>query len=168
MPTFECEIELDVAAASVWQALKEQDSILPKILPECIISVEHLSGFEGQPGSVRLIRFAPKKKKSFFSRSKVAVEGTFVKEKLVTSYDPGYTATSEEVEGGHLAQGFSKWVSTTRVIPIGSDKCRLNFATFYEGGRKKSEVEKAVEKAKEGILKAFKELEEYLKSTCNG
>lgn len=91
-----------------------------------------------------------------------------MKEKLVTLYDPGYTATSEEVEGGHLAQGFSKWVSTTRVIPIGPDRCRLNFATYYEGGRKKSEVEKAVQKAKEGIVKAYKELEEYLKSTCNG
>ncbi|KAL3676496.1 hypothetical protein R1sor_026444 [Riccia sorocarpa] len=168
MPTFECEIELDVAAPSVWLALQEQDTIFPKILPECIVSIEQVAGAPGQPGSIRLIKFGPMKKKSLFSRAKVAAEGTFVKEKLVTLYDPGYTVTTEEVEGGHLAQGFSRWVSTTRVIPVASDRSRLNFATFYEGGTRRTEVEKAVKKAKEGIVKAVKELEEYMKITCNG
>ncbi|KAL2608539.1 hypothetical protein R1flu_027112 [Riccia fluitans] len=168
MPTFECEIELDVAAPSVWSALKEQDTIFPYILPDCIVSIQQVAGEAGEPGSIRLVKFGPKKKKSIFSRTKVAVEGTFVKEKLVTLYDPGYTATTEEVEGGHLAQGFSRWVSTTRVIPVGPDRSRLNFTTFYEGGTRRSEVEKAEKKTKEGIVKSFKELEEYLKTTCNG
>lgn len=60
MPSFKHEVELEVSAATMWAAMKDQNEIFPKIMPEAVSSIEIVEG-EGGPGSVRLVKFGPSK-----------------------------------------------------------------------------------------------------------
>lgn len=60
MPSFEHELELGVSAAAMWAAMKDQNTILPKLMPEAIASIENVEG-EGGPGSLRVVKFGPSK-----------------------------------------------------------------------------------------------------------
>ncbi|KAL2607558.1 hypothetical protein R1flu_026131 [Riccia fluitans] len=67
MPTFTQEIELDVAAAGVWNSLKDQHTVFPKIAPQVFSSIDHVEGpddsirtFNLHPGSVHKVTFGPK------------------------------------------------------------------------------------------------------------
>ncbi|KAL3675264.1 hypothetical protein R1sor_025212 [Riccia sorocarpa] len=154
MPTTKQEIELDVAAAVVWKSLKDQHTIFPKIAPQVFSSIEHVEGPDGVPGSVRKITFGP-----------IAPPGSYVKEKILAIDMEKYSVTSEEIEGGHLNQGFNKWVHNINVLPVSDSKSKLVLTTEYEySDSKASENSKVLETTKEGLTQLFKGFEGYLKS----
>ncbi|KAL3677011.1 hypothetical protein R1sor_026959 [Riccia sorocarpa] len=118
MPTTKQETELDVAAV-VWKSLKDQHTIFPKIAPQVFSSIQHVEGPDGVPGSVCKITFSP-----------IAPPGSYVKEKILAIDMEKYSVTSEEIEGGHLNQGFSKW------------KCDLS-STYFPVRSSRSTIQKA-------------------------
>ncbi|KAG6558000.1 hypothetical protein Mapa_000179 [Marchantia paleacea] len=148
MPTSTLEIDLDVPAPSFWAAMKDQNSIFPKISPEVIASIETVEGEAGQPGSVRKVTFGP-----------AVPSGSFMTEKLVSVDVDNFTISSEEVEGGHLAQGFTKYGHKMKVVSVG-DKSKLIVNSEYEGGS-----DAVLNESKNGMTKAFKALEGHCKST---
>lgn len=87
----------------------------------------------------------------------VAPAGAFVKEKLVTLDHATFTAVTEEVDGGHLAQGFSKWVSTIKFTPVSDSVTKWETSIDYEGGS-----DFAIERTKEGLPKMMNGLVEYI------
>ncbi|KAG6541170.1 hypothetical protein Mapa_017467 [Marchantia paleacea] len=114
MPSFEHEVELGVPAAVMWVALKDQNTVLPKLMPELVASIDIVEG-EGGPGSVRLVKFGS-----------MIPDGGFVKDRIVSLDVEGFTVVSEEVEGGHLAQfGFTKWLQTLKLISTGDRTSKL-------------------------------------------
>ncbi|KAL3675265.1 hypothetical protein R1sor_025213 [Riccia sorocarpa] len=155
MPTLTQEIELDVAAAVVWNSLKDQHTLFPKIAPQVFSSIEHVEGPEdGVPGSVRKISFGS-----------IAPPGSYVKEKILAIDMEKHTVTSEEIEGGHLQQGFSKWVHTLTVVPVNDTRSKLLLNTEYEFTDSKAASNgEVLERTKEGMTQLFKAFEGYLKS----
>ncbi|KAL3675279.1 hypothetical protein R1sor_025227 [Riccia sorocarpa] len=154
MPAFTQEVELDVAAPLVWSSMKDQHTIFPKIAPHVFSSVEHIEGPDGVPGSVRKITFGP-----------IAPPGSYVKEKIVAFDMEKHSVTSEETEGGHLNQGFSKWVHKLTVVPVDDSKCKLVIDTEYEyTGSKGADKDQVLENTKGGMTQLFKAFEGYLKS----
>ncbi|KAL2607557.1 hypothetical protein R1flu_026130 [Riccia fluitans] len=154
MPTFTQEIEMDAAALVVWKSLKDQHTVFPKIAPQVFSSIEHVEGPDGVPGSVRKITFGP-----------IAPPGAYVKEKILAIDMEKFSVTSEEIEGGHLSQGFSKWVHTINVVPVSDCKSKLVLTTEYEySDSKVAENSKVMECTKEGMTQLFKAFEGYLKS----
>ncbi|KAG6541171.1 hypothetical protein Mapa_017468 [Marchantia paleacea] len=154
MPTFDHEVELEVSAATMWAAMKDQNTIFPKIMPQAVSSIEIVEG-EGGPGSVRVVKFGP-----------MVPEGGFVKERIVSLDIEGFSVVSEEVEGGHLVQfGFTKWVQTLKLIPTGDNTSKLLISAEFEGGSDES-VAKSGEITKQGLTNTFKALEQYVKSSA--
>ncbi|KAL2608529.1 hypothetical protein R1flu_027102 [Riccia fluitans] len=153
MPTFEHEINLDLSAAEFWDVFKDQNTILPKIMPEAVASIV----LEGEPGveASRTVTFGP-----------VATKVTHVKEKLVSMDIEGHTVVSEEVEGGHLELfGFTKWVQTLKLISTGENTSKLLITAEYEGGSEEG-IAKSDEVTKKGLTDTFKALEQYKKSSA--
>lgn len=154
MSKFDHEVELEISAAALWDVLKDQEKILPKIIPEAIASIETVEG-EGGPGSIRLIKFGS-----------MAPDGGYVKEKLVSLDLEGFTVVSEQIEGGHLAQfGFTKWVQTLKLIPTGDKTSKLHVTAVSEGGSEE-DIAKATEQTKQGLTHTFKALEKYAKGSA--
>ncbi|KAL3675263.1 hypothetical protein R1sor_025211 [Riccia sorocarpa] len=76
-----------------------------------------------------------------------------------------YSVTSEEIEGGHLNQGFNKWVHNINVLPVSHSKSKLVLTTEYEySDSKAAGNSKILETTKEGLIQLFKGFEGYLKS----
>ncbi|KAG6541167.1 hypothetical protein Mapa_017464 [Marchantia paleacea] len=154
MPSFEVEIELGVSASVMWAALKDQNTIFPKLMPEAIASIDIVEG-EGGPGSVRVVKFGP-----------MVPDGGYVKERIVSLDVEGYSVVSEEIEGGHLVQfGFTKWVQTLKLISSGENASKLHISAEYEGGSEES-IAKSGEITKQGLKNTFKALEQYVKSSA--
>ncbi|KAL2608540.1 hypothetical protein R1flu_027113 [Riccia fluitans] len=154
MAIFQHEVELEVSAAAMWAAFKDQNTILPKLMPEAIASIEVVEG-EGAPGSTRIIKFGS-----------LSPDGGHVKEKLVNIDVENYTIVSEEVEGGHLVQfGFTKWVQTLKLISTGENTSKLHITAEFEGGTEES-IAKSNEVTKHGLTGTFKALEQYVKSSA--
>ncbi|OAE23739.1 hypothetical protein AXG93_4776s1230 [Marchantia polymorpha subsp. ruderalis] len=152
MPSFKHEVELEVSAATMWAAMKDQNEIFPKIMPEAVSSIEIVEG-EGGPGSVRLVKFGP-----------MVPEGGFVKERIVSLDIEGFSVVSEEVEGGHLVQfGFTKWVQTLKLISTGNNSSKLVISAEFEGASEENAA-KSGEITKQGLTHTFKALEQYVKS----
>ncbi|KAG6547323.1 hypothetical protein Mapa_011260 [Marchantia paleacea] len=149
MPTLLQEVEMDVAAPVVWKSLKDQNTIFPKIAPHVFTSIEDVEGPDGVPGSIRKVSFGS------------IAPGAFVKEKIVDFDMEKFSVTSEEVEGGHLLQGFSKWVQTMSVVAVGDDKCKVVLNVEYEYSN-----QEILEKTKEGMTTLFKAFEGYLRTSA--
>ncbi|KAL2608521.1 hypothetical protein R1flu_027094 [Riccia fluitans] len=150
---FEHEVELDVSAAAIWLAFKDQNTILPKLLPEAIASIEVVEG-EGAPGTTRLIKFGS-----------VSPDGGYVKEKLISIDLESRIVVTEEVEGGHLVQfGFTKWVQTLKLISTGENTSKVHVTAEFEGGSEEN-IAKSNEVTKHGLTGTFKALEQYVKSS---
>ncbi|KAL3676495.1 hypothetical protein R1sor_026443 [Riccia sorocarpa] len=154
MTKLEHEVELEVPVAAIWGALKDQNTILPKLIPHAIASIDVVEG-EGAPGSTRIVKFGSG-----------APDGGHVKEKLVSIDVENHAIVSEEVEGGHLAQfGFTKWVQTLKLISTGENTSKLHFFAEYEGGSEES-IAKSNEFTKQGVTGTFKALEQHAKSSA--
>ncbi|BBN13514.1 hypothetical protein MPTK1_6g04130 [Marchantia polymorpha subsp. ruderalis] len=150
MPTFDTEVVLDLPAKRLWKALKDGNTLFPKIAPQVFASVDHVDGVEGEPGAVRRINFGP-----------AAPAGSFVTEKFDSINYGEMTVSSFEVEGGHLREGFTSWESTMKLIPVGEDKVKVHFTFDYEGP---GPVDASIAQAEEGSPQLFKALEAYLLS----
>lgn len=88
-----------------------------------------------------------------------------MKEKL-TAFDPAtLTATTEEVEGGHFGQGFTKWSSTVKLTPISDSSCKWETTVEYEGGNEAA-IGPAIARAKEGLPRMMNGLTGYVNSTA--
>ncbi|KAG6541166.1 hypothetical protein Mapa_017463 [Marchantia paleacea] len=154
MASFEHALELEVSAAAMWAALKDQNTIFPKLMPEAIASIEIVEG-EGGPGSARIVKFGP-----------MVPDGGYVKERIVSIGIEGRSVVSEEVEGGHLAQfGFTKWVQTLKLTSTGDNTSKLLISAEFEGGSEES-IAKSGEITKQGLTNTFKALEQYVKSSA--
>ncbi|KAL3676868.1 hypothetical protein R1sor_026816 [Riccia sorocarpa] len=121
MVSFDFEVVVDVPLARLWAAVKDSNKIMPAALPKIFDSIEHVEGVDGEAGAVRRINFGP-----------VLPPGSYVKEKLVSIDQANKTVVAEEVEGGHLAIGFSKWVAHLKLTEEG-DKTKLSFNFDVEG-----------------------------------
>lgn len=124
--------------------------ILPKIAPHAIASIEHVDGPSHGLGAVRLTKLGT-----------VAPPGAYVKEKLIAFDGENFSATNEELEGGHLVQGFTKWVNTVKFTPINDTTTKWESTVEYEGGN-----EASIAKAKEGGPKLMGALAAYINSTA--
>ncbi|BBN19235.1 hypothetical protein MPTK1_8g08940 [Marchantia polymorpha subsp. ruderalis] len=157
MPSFQHEVELGVSAPTMWNSLKDQNTLFPKLMPEAIASIEMIQG-AGEPGTIRQINFTP---------MATANGGfAFVKEKLLSIDLEKFSAVSEEVEGGNKgAFGFTKWVHEIKIVPVDDKTSKLVFSAEYEGGSEDA-ASKAVARAKEYLTKAFKTFEEHIKSSA--
>ncbi|KAG6552219.1 hypothetical protein Mapa_006067 [Marchantia paleacea] len=151
MPSFDVEFVLDVPASRLWAAMKDGSKIFPKINPQIFGSIAIVDGTDGEVGAVRLIKFGS-----------AAPEGAYVKEKLVSIDVENKVVVSSEVEGGHLAMGFSKWDCTLKLSPEG-DKTYMSFTFDYEG--EGPVVAVAIEQAKQGTQPTFQGLASYLVET---
>ncbi|BFI41663.1 hypothetical protein MPTK2_8g01370 [Marchantia polymorpha subsp. ruderalis] len=154
MPTFETEVELAVPASRLWTTLVNANSMFPKIAPLFISSIDVVEGAVGQIGEVTLVKLGP-----------IAPDGAFVKERRVEIDHGTMTMASEELAGGHLAVGFSKWIAKLRLEPIGTDKVKLCSSVDYET-EGDSDVSLAITQAKEGLPMLFHSVEQYLASTA--
>ncbi|KAG6541165.1 hypothetical protein Mapa_017462 [Marchantia paleacea] len=154
MPSFEHELELGVSAGAMWAAMKDQNTIFPKLMPEAIASIEIVEG-EGGPGSVRVVKFGP-----------MVPDGGSVKERIVSLDIEGCSVVSEEVEGGHLTQfGFSKWLQTLKLTSTGENTSKLHISAEFDGGSEES-IAKSGEITKQGLTNTFKALEQYVKTSA--
>ncbi|BBN18296.1 hypothetical protein MPTK1_8g01390 [Marchantia polymorpha subsp. ruderalis] len=151
MPSFDVEFVLDVPASRLWAALKDGSKIFPKINPQIFGSISIVSGTDGEVGATRYIKFGS-----------AAPEGAYVVEKLVAIDVENKVVVSSEVEGGHLAMGFSKWDSTLKLSPEGH-KTQMHFTFDYEGEGPVIQV--ATEQAKQGTQPTFEGLAKYLLET---
>ncbi|KAL2608844.1 hypothetical protein R1flu_027417 [Riccia fluitans] len=148
MVSFDVEFVVDAPIARLWAALKDANKIFPTILPEIFASIEHIEGVDGEPGAVRLIKFGP-----------VLPPGSYVKEKLVSLDHVHKSVVAEEVEGGHLAIGFSKWVANMKVTDEG-DKTKMYFTFDVEG--EGPAVEQAIAQTKVGTAPVFQALAKHV------
>lgn len=88
-----------------------------------------------------------------------------MKQLIVSLDDEGYSAVSEELEGGHLTQfGLTKWMQTLKLIPSGENASKLHICAEYEGGSEES-VAKSGEISLQGLNTVFKAVEGYVKSS---
>ncbi|KAG6545797.1 hypothetical protein Mapa_012758 [Marchantia paleacea] len=149
MPVFTHEMELGISGARYWASVKDHSAVFPKILPEEIASMKFIQG-AGELGSVRITKFGP------------APEGSYVKEKLVGLQPQKSCVTWAEIEGGHLTQGFSKWIFASQVVAIDDTKCKLKFTIEYDGGDLDNN-EGFIDETKEMLTRSFRVLEQYLK-----
>lgn len=149
MPTFTVEADLPASAPRVWLALKDAAVIVPKIAPHAVSSMEHAGGPADEVGAIRLIKLGT-----------AAPEGAYVKEKLVALDQATMTVTTEEIEGGHLGQGFSKWVNTIKFTAVDDSSCKWQSTVDYEGDN-----EAVIAHAKEGMTKLFMGLCAYVNKT---
>ncbi|CAM6085298.1 unnamed protein product [Calypogeia fissa] len=149
MPTFTVAAELPASAPRVWMALKDSAVIVPKIAPHAVASMEQVDGPVDAVGSIRLIKLGS-----------AAPEGAYVKEKLVALDQRSMTLTTEEVEGGHLGQGFTKWANTIKLTPVDDTSCKWESTVEYEGDN-----EAIIAHAKEGLTKLFMGLCMYINKT---
>lgn len=95
----------------------------------------------------------------------VVPDGGHVKQLIVSLDDEGYSAVSEELEGGHLTQfGLTKWMQTLKLIPSGENASKLHICAEYEGGSEES-VAKSGEISLQGLNTVFKAVEGYVKSS---
>lgn len=83
-----------------------------------------------------------------------------MKEKLVSLDAAGMTLVTEEVEAGHLGQGFTKWVNTIKFTPVDDTSCKWQSTVDYEGAN-----EGAIAHAKVGMTKLFMGLSAYVNKT---
>lgn len=56
MPTFSFDAELPASAPRVWKALKDAPTIIPKVAPQAVASMENIEGKDEEIGGVRLIK----------------------------------------------------------------------------------------------------------------
>jgi len=148
MPTFTQEVELPAAAPRVWLAFKDSKVLLPKIAPQLIASID-VQGTDDTIGAVRTVKFGS-----------TAPEGAFVKEKVTAVDEANFCFTTEEVEGGHLHKGFTKWAPTIKFTPVDDKTCKLIASVEYEG-----QNEGAIVHAKEGFVKLFKGVAGYVNAS---
>jgi hypothetical protein len=154
MPTFTVESELATSAEKIWQTLKDAPEIIPKVAPHAVASIEHVDGPKEGVGAVRLTKLGS-----------AAPPGSFLKEKLV-AFDPAtFTATTEEIEGGHLAQGFTKWVSFVKFVPISDSSCKWSTTVDYDG-ENEAALEAGIARAKEGLPKMIAGLVAYINNNA--
>jgi hypothetical protein len=149
MPTFKVDAELPASATRVWLALKDSPTIVPKIAPHAVASMEQIEGTDKKIGAVRLVKFGT-----------AAPAGAYVKEKLLVLEHTTLSVCTEDVEGGHLVQGFTKWVTSWKLTPISEATCKWEASVEYEG-----ENEAAIAQAKEGMTKLFMGLATYVRNT---
>ncbi|BBN03232.1 hypothetical protein MPTK1_2g21850 [Marchantia polymorpha subsp. ruderalis] len=150
MPTFETEVVLALPASRLWKSMKDANTLFPKVAPEVMASIEVVGGADAAPapGAVRIIKFGS-----------VAPEGAYVKEQLVSLDHDTMTVVSAEMEGGHLAAGFTKWEATMHLVPEGDASVKVHFSFEYEGP---GPVDVSVAQATQGTPMLFKALEAYL------
>ncbi|CAM6085297.1 unnamed protein product [Calypogeia fissa] len=148
MPTFKVDAELPASAPRVWLALKDSPTIVPKVAPHAVASIQ-VEGTGETIGTVRLVKFGT-----------AAPPGAYVKEKVLVLDQTTLSVCTEEVEGGHLVQGFTKWVTTWKLTAISEATCKWEASVEYEG-----ENEAAIAQAKEGMTKLFVGLATYVRNT---
>ncbi|BBN18236.1 hypothetical protein MPTK1_8g00860 [Marchantia polymorpha subsp. ruderalis] len=146
MPTLVHEVEMEVPAPTVWASLKDQNTIFPKIAPHVFTSIEDIEGPDGVPGSIRKVSFGS------------IAPGAFVKEKIVDFDMENFSVTAEEIEGGHLLQGFSKWVQKMQVVAVDDVKSKVVLTVEYEYSN-----QEILERTKGGMTTLFKAFEGYLR-----
>ncbi|KAL3676867.1 hypothetical protein R1sor_026815 [Riccia sorocarpa] len=153
MPSFETELEMAVPASLLWKTLVHAHITLPKMAPLFIVSIDVLQGTPGQVGEVTRVNLGP-----------IAPDGAFVEEKRIELNAETLTIASEELAGGHLAVGFSKWVARLKLVPIGDDKVKVTSSVDYET-EENADVSLAIQQAKDGLPMLFHSVEQYLTST---
>ncbi|KAL2608842.1 hypothetical protein R1flu_027415 [Riccia fluitans] len=153
MPSFETDLEMDIPASRLWKTLVNANTTLPKIAPLFIASIDVIDGTAGQVGEVTHVKLGP-----------IAPDGAFVEEKRIDLNEETLTIASEELRGGHLAVGFSKWIATLKLVPIGEDKVKVISTVDYET-EENADVSLAITQAKEGLPMLFHSVEQYLAST---
>jgi len=154
MPTFTVGAELPTSAQNVWKAMKDAPTIIPKVAPHAVASIEHVDGPSEGVGAVRLTKLGA-----------AAPPGSYTKEKLTAFDPPGLTATTEEIEGGHLAQGFTKWVSHVKFVEISDTACKWETTVEYEG-ENEAALAAGVARAKEGLPRMMTQLVAYINSNA--
>ncbi|KAL2230593.1 major allergen Pru ar 1-like [Sesamum indicum] len=149
--TYDMEIPSSIPAAKMFKALVlDADTLIPKIMPQAIKSVEILEG-DGGVGTVKLIHFG---EGSQYKSVKHRVDATD-EENLTHSYTV--------VEGDALAGVLESITYHVKIVPTEDGGC------ICKNRSTKGDVEINEEKIKEGKEKAtqmFKAIEAYLKANA--
>ncbi|KAL3676884.1 hypothetical protein R1sor_026832 [Riccia sorocarpa] len=153
MPSLETNHEIAIPAFRLWKTLVNANTTLPKMVPRIIASIDVIQGTPGQVGEVTHVKMGSS-----------APDGAFLEKKRIEVNEETLTIASEELAGGHLALGFSKWVNRHKLVPIGDDKVKITSSVDYET-EENADVSLAIAQAIEELVKLFDSLEKHLAST---
>ncbi|KAL3676877.1 hypothetical protein R1sor_026825 [Riccia sorocarpa] len=121
MPTFQLRLRLAVPSHSLWVAMAETTELFPKLAPHIISDIKVIEGEDAEVDSIRHIKYKSNQ-----------TGGKYVKEKLIYVDLDGMEATTMEIEGGHLAEGFTKWEMTLRIDSIDAQTCIIRISVNYD------------------------------------
>ncbi|KAL3676881.1 hypothetical protein R1sor_026829 [Riccia sorocarpa] len=152
--TCKAQVELGVSASRLWATIKEGSKLLPKIAPEHFSYVKILQGQVGEIGSITLTKLG--------SMSPGGEEELLMKEQLLEVDDQAMTMKITEVEGGHIAVGFTKWQPTVKLVPLGPERVILRSTVEFEGDL---DPTIAIALHMEAIPNLFRRVEKYLQET---
>ncbi|KAL0283751.1 UNVERIFIED_CONTAM: Major allergen Pru ar 1 [Sesamum angustifolium] len=148
--TYDIEIPSSIPAAKMFKAVVlDADTLIPKIMPRAIKSIEILEG-DGGVGTVKIIHFG---------------EGSQYKSARVDAIDTdNLTHSYTIVEGDALAGILESITYRVKIVPTEDGGCICKNRSIYYT---KGDVEITEEKIKEGKEKAmqmFKAIEAYLQA----
>ncbi|KAK4425403.1 Major allergen Pru ar 1 [Sesamum alatum] len=150
--TYDMETPSSIPAAKMFKAVVlDADTLIPKIMPQAIKSVEILEG-DGGVGTVKLIHFGEGSQYKSMKHRVDAID----KENLTHSYTI--------VEGDALAGVLESITYHVKIVPTEDGGCICKNRSIYHT---KGDVEINEEKIKEGKEKAmlmFKAIEAYLQA----
>ncbi|CDP10318.1 unnamed protein product [Coffea canephora] len=147
--TYSSEMTSPIPPARLFKAAILDDTLLPKILPQAIKSVEILEG-DGGAGTIKLSKFGEANK---FKSAKHRVD-ELDKENFVYSYSV--------IESDALKEGIEKFTNEIKfeASPNGGSICKTNSSIYTKGDVQITEEE--IKGATERALGMFKAVEAYL------
>ncbi|KAG6552355.1 hypothetical protein Mapa_006209 [Marchantia paleacea] len=163
MPSAEFELQLAVAALSFWEAFKSAHSFLSAIAPQFVAGVEAKAEGkleDGQPGLTRTVKFGSS-----------APKGAYVQDKVLKIDEKSHTMVTSEVEGGHLALGFTKFLQISTMEPVADAKTNLKIVFEYEVDEnklKQADADAHLQKTKQMLTALSRLMEEYVIKSSGG
>ncbi|KAL2608839.1 hypothetical protein R1flu_027412 [Riccia fluitans] len=150
MPTFQLGVRLAVPSHSLWVAMAETTELFPKLAPHIITDIQVIEGEDAEVDSIRQIKYKSNQ-----------TGGKYVKEKIVHVDLDGMEATTTEIEGGHLSEGFTKWKMNVRIDSVDDEACSVRISVEYDhkGG---FNPEASIARSQAEMRSLLKRLEQYI------
>ncbi|KAH7675831.1 Bet v1-like protein [Dioscorea alata] len=146
----EAQIQVEVGVEILWRTFAEEFRVTwPKVVPDIVVNVEVVEG-DGGLGSLLFLQFKPGGPTVPYQKTKI-VELDSTKHKLGL----------EVVEGGHLSNGFSKYVTFFKLTSNGERETQVDVAVECEPVAEEADLQ---EKTTKFPLLFFRCLENYLQT----
>ncbi|KAL0414202.1 UNVERIFIED_CONTAM: Major allergen Pru ar 1 [Sesamum radiatum] len=150
--TYDIEIPSPIPATKVFKALVlDADTLIPKIVPQAIKSVEILEG-DGGVGTVKLIHFGEGSQYKSVKHRVDAID----KENLTHSYTI--------IEGDALAGVLESITYHVKIVPTEDGGCICKNRSIYHTNGDVEIKEENIKEGKEKAVQMFKAIEAYLQA----